>query len=135
MKHCVKHDELFEKKCKSCNREYQRKWFAENKEKQVSRVIRNRNSQKAKLRKILVEHFAENPCIDCGEADPIVLDFDHRDPSTKYKAVSEIYSNGMTAKRLREEIDKCDVRCANCHRRKTAKDFQNWRYLAFGERL
>lgn len=132
MKHCVKHDEHFEKKCKSCNREYQRKWFANNKERQIARVIDNRSKQKDKLREILIEHFLTHHCIVCGESDPIVLDFDHRDPETKYKSISEIYSSGMSIKCLREEIDKCDILCANCHRRKTAKQFNSWRHDLYG---
>lgn len=60
----------------------------------------------------------DNPCVDCGEADPIVLDFDHR--GDKVCAVSQMSGRGWSLRRLFAEIAKCDVRCANCHRRKTA---------------
>jgi hypothetical protein len=60
-------------------------------------------------------------CIDCGETDPIVLDFDHvRD--TKTSGISRMMRHYCTWEELEKEIAKCDVRCANCHRRKTAKE-------------
>ena len=62
-------------------------------------------------------------CADCGEKDPVVLEFDHvRD---KEKDVSLLLAGGYSLERILKEIDKCVIRCANCHRRKTAKD-QNW---------
>lgn len=51
--------------------------------------------------------------MDCGESDPVVLEFDHRDPSLKLGRVMEV-----TNMRLEDEVDKCDVRCANCHRKR-----------------
>ena len=66
-----------------------------------------------------------NPCVDCNEADPIVLEFDHRDDVEKIAEVGKLVANGYKWETIKEEIDKCDVRCANCHRRRTAKQF-NW---------
>lgn len=73
-------------------------------------------------RKYIYEYLASHPCIDCGEADPIVLEFDHV-RGDKLGPVSELMRNNGLEK-LKTEIDKCDVRCANCHRRKTAVDFK-----------
>jgi predicted HNH restriction endonuclease len=58
-------------------------------------------------------------CLRCGEDDPIALDFHHRDPATKVGEVN-LHSSRPTAevqRRLREEIAKCVVLCANCHRK------------------
>jgi hypothetical protein len=63
--------------------------------------------------------------VACGEADPVVLEFDHRDPAEKAERVSRLVSIGCSLARLRAEIEKCDVRCANCHRRRTAQQ-QAW---------
>jgi hypothetical protein len=65
----------------------------------------------------------ERGCRDCGERDPIVLDAHHRDPSTKndrlkHKNNAALYRLGWVA--LEEELRKCDVLCANCHRREWA---------------
>ena len=57
--------------------------------------------------------------MDCGERDPRVLDFDHlRDKS---ECVGALAAWGAPAGRLMAEIAKCEVRCANCHRRVTAR--------------
>lgn len=58
-------------------------------------------------------------CVDCGEADVAVLDFDHR--SDKTANVSTLARNECSLARLDAEIARCDVRCANCHRRRTAR--------------
>jgi hypothetical protein len=57
--------------------------------------------------------------IDCGESDPVVLDFDHRDRRAKFANVSDMLTYSI--KRVISEIAKCDVRCANDHRRRTKK--------------
>ncbi len=53
----------------------------------------------------------------CGITDPIVLDFHHRDPSEKKTNVARFGRGGWSLKRIDEEIAKCEVVCANCHRR------------------
>lgn len=58
-------------------------------------------------------------CVDCGNNDWKVLEFDHIDPNTKSNNVSNFYSNHYSLKRIKEEIKKCELRCANCHKIKT----------------
>ncbi|HEV2249988.1 MAG TPA: hypothetical protein VGT60_05735 [Candidatus Limnocylindria bacterium] len=55
----------------------------------------------------------------------IVLEFDHRDPRNKLGNVGTMMLSRRW-QRVRAEIEKCDVRCVNCHRRKTAVTL-NWR--------
>jgi len=59
----------------------------------------------------------------CGETDPLVLQFDHRDGTTKIDTVGTMV-NRANWNTLLAEIAKCDVRCANCHRLRTAQKFQ-----------
>jgi hypothetical protein len=66
--------------------------------------------------------------VDCGENDPVVLEFDHRDPEQKVETICGLLRNLADNHTLLTEIAKCDVRCANCHRRKTAKQF-GWHAL------
>lgn len=66
------------------------------------------------------EYLLKHPCVDCGETDPIVLEFDHRDGEEKDRAVAELISDNCGWAKILAEILKCEVRCANCHRRKTA---------------
>jgi hypothetical protein len=65
----------------------------------------------------LVEFFREHPCIDCGEIDPLVLEFDHLGDKNFNIAHGLRDRNWQT---VLDEIAKCDVVCANCHRRRTA---------------
>lgn len=57
--------------------------------------------------------------MDCGETDPVVLEFDHiRD---KRGDVTQMISGGLLWDTVEAEIAKCEVRCVNCHVRKSAK--------------
>lgn len=62
-------------------------------------------------------------CVDCGEKDALVLDFDHR--AEKVGAVTRL-ANSCSARRLEEEMAKCDVQCANCHAVRT-RGSASWR--------
>ena len=97
--------------------------YYKEKSKKYSKMIRDRN------KKIVCDYLSTHPCIDCGEKDIVVLDFDHRE--NKDIAISVAIVN-WSSNRLINEIKKCDVRCANCHRRKTAKDFNWWKQNKYG---
>lgn len=62
--------------------------------------------------------LAASACADCGEADASVLDFDH--VGRKSATIMRLARNEASLVRLRAEIAQCVVRCANCHRRRTA---------------
>lgn len=58
------------------------------------------------------------PCVDCGvQYPPYAMDFDHR--GDKRDAVAHMVSGRCSEQTLREEIAKCEVVCANCHRIRT----------------
>lgn len=88
----------------------------------MSRPLRDRNLA------FVREHLSSCSCVDCGEFDIVVLDFDHRDG--KSANVSRLTHSECSLARLDDEIAKCDVRCANCHRRKTAAEFGYYRHRA-----
>ena len=87
----------------------------------------NRSRNRAFVR----AHLSAHPCVDCGESDLAVLDFDHVG-GTKEVTVSLLL--GASIERLKAEIAKCEVRCGNCHRRKTVREC-NWWIHAAVERL
>ena len=115
-------------RCKSCNKLYQNKWWKENRQTQRVRVKANNARIVLRNRLWLVEYLSKHPCVDCNETDFIVLEFDHREQSTKTENIAVLVSYS-SLERLQEEVAKCDVRCANCHRRKTAKQFGYYSYL------
>lgn len=58
---------------------------------------------------------------ECKECKKIVLEFDHI--SNKNESISIMVKNRRPIETIQQEIDKCEVRCSNYHKRKTAKDF------------
>jgi hypothetical protein len=60
-----------------------------------------------------------HPCADCGESDARCLDFDHV-RGKKVCAISQMIGN-YSWESIEREIAKCEVRCANCHRKRTAE--------------
>jgi len=86
-----------------------RKHYEKNKEKYIAQAL----SKKIELREYVRKH-KENPCLDCGVQYPYyVMQFDHV-RGEKFKELSRLISHG-SKKRIDEEIQKCDLVCANCH--------------------
>jgi hypothetical protein len=84
-----------------------------------SRVPAHRPIQRRNLR-YLLDHLRQAACVGCGEADVLVLEFDHIGPKRGKGVVSlAFYEHSLTS--LQAEIDQCEVRCANCHRRQTIR--------------
>jgi len=72
---------------------------------------------KQQFKKRLAEIKTASGCVDCGEKNQIVLDFDHI-KDKKYN-VSRMIHDGFSWKAILNEIKKCEVVCANCHRIRT----------------
>ena len=113
--------------CRVCSNERSRQYYNENTDEHKLNIRKRNKLIIFDNRKKLFEFYKSNSCVDCGESDPIVLECDHK--SDKEFEVSKMVANGYSWDRIQKEIDKCNVRCANCHRRKTAIDF-GW-YKAF----
>lgn len=114
-------------KCKLCDRNRARKLYNNDPEcanKAIARKAIRIKDNKQKLLKILIN----SSCVICLEKDIVVLDFDHLDRSIKIDNVSNMVCQGLSWLKIEEEIKKCQILCANCHRRKTAKDLNLWRY-------
>lgn len=74
-------------------------------------------------RENLVRYLLHHPCTECGESDIRVLEFDHIDPKSKSFNIARSYQYASSWHQILLEIDKCRVLCANCHKRRTAKQF------------
>lgn len=118
-------------RCRTCTSEYGINHYNENKKEYVARVAKNNKRYKREAKEYVLKYLQENPCIDCGEDDPIVLDFDHR--GDKIKNIPRMLQNGTSLSTIKKEIAKCDVRCANCHRRKTAGERSIYKTLIMEE--
>lgn len=90
------------------------------------RKVRKRElSQRDIILQLVVSHLKKNPCKDCGEGDITVLTFDHV-RGIKKNDIGNMLRGKHSLSTVRNEIRKCDIRCANCHLRKTGKQF-GWR--------
>lgn len=85
------------------SREYHRVWKLKKKDENFWRIR---------------QYLQTHPCVDCGEKDPVVLDFDHKNPDEKVDSISHLRHGRATWEDIWAEIQKCEVRCANCHRKK-----------------
>jgi hypothetical protein len=104
-------------KCLECKREYDREYW--NKIKAEKGVRKNEMSKKNRQskRKYIIELLKKSKCVDCGNSDWRVLEFDHRDRKTKSFNLAS--STEFSIQKIQTEIDKCDIVCANCHNIRT----------------
>jgi hypothetical protein len=111
--------------CRKCQAAYRRAHYLANREDYIRREVARINAYRIENRALMLAYLLAHPCVDCGRTNPVMLDFDHRDPSTKKGNVSELAMR-KPWRLVLVEIAKCDVRCANCHLRRTALQ-NNWR--------
>lgn len=90
------------------------RWHYRHVEHNTQRTIDRRD----RLRAAVYEYKRDQcQCRRCGEGDPACLEFHHRDPDDKERAIGELITYGAGPEKLEAEIAKCDVLCANCHRK------------------
>lgn len=117
--------------CRECSHKRFQAYYQVNRDKQ-RKTVTERNRRVARENQVrLVEYLQQHPCVDCGEDDVVVLDLDHV-REDKHGAVSMMAGQGYSWSRIEKEIAKCDVRCANCHRRRTARQLGHFRAQFLG---
>lgn len=114
--------------CKLCTRLSIQSHYYGNREYYVKKAHRNNLKTREQVREYLWGYLSKHPCIDCEEKDILVLEFDHR--GDKFMDIGSMVSGRYALWKIAQEVAKCDVRCANCHRRKTALQ-QGWHKLNF----
>jgi hypothetical protein len=112
--------------CRPCCSEYGKEHYQRHRATYLGHTRTRQRVERPRNRQLIADHLARHRCVDCGESDPIVLEFDHRDPASKVEAVARLVHTGTNAA-LQAEIEKCDVRCGNCHRRKTLVQIRSYR--------
>jgi hypothetical protein len=95
------------------NREYFHKWYKANRKTQYKRIKGRQKELKRKLR----EYKKTLKCEICGESHPSCIDFHHKDPKRKEAAIHIVANKGWSWKKIMTEIEKCQIVCANCHRK------------------
>ena len=67
-----------------------------------------------KIREYIWEVKCNAKCLQCNFNHPAALVFHHRNPKDKRKPIGK--GKFCSIKQLKEEIEKCDILCSNCHR-------------------
>jgi hypothetical protein len=104
--------------CRPCRAAYKQEHYKAHRRRYIDQAQVRKRATAAERIAYLVAYLREHPCADCGEADPVVLEFDHlRDK--KFNISKGIRDRNWQC--VLDEIAKCEVVCANCHRRRTAR--------------
>ena len=108
----------FQTECKECHKIYIREHYKQNKEYYIAKAAEGKRN----LRNKIAAYKEANPCEDCQKFFPACcMDFDHIDPKLKISSVSFMAKAG-NSKAILEEMAKCRLLCACCHRIRTHKN-------------
>lgn len=110
--------------CREHHREYTREHYNLNKQYYKDKA----NARKALVRQTnrikLIDYLSCHPCVDCENDDVEVLQFDHEDATIKSYDISKMLDHKWLS--ILAEIEKCQIRCANCHMKRTRRQFGYW---------
>ncbi len=105
--------------CRACIKLIHRDWYERNKERHYGNVQKRRKVLSDEIVRRLTAYLKAHPCVDCGAANPLVLSIEDRQGETGF-SLRERLTEGATWTALRPELEKCEVRCANCRCLRTA---------------
>lgn len=115
--------------CKECYKEHRKTFYAEHYEKYKpiyrKRAQARREMLRTEFREGILTYLTNKSCVICGESDIRTLEFDHLNPSEKLFSISQAVKLGYRWPKVIEEIKKCRILCANCHKKHTAMQ-SNW---------
>mgnify|MGYP001578376290 CR=1 FL=1 len=128
--HCTSHGRpRVNSWCKRCNSDHTRLRYRQLSPEAKKDMVERNEQRRREQMVFLLNYLAKHGCADCREDDPVVLEFDH---VTGKKANISAIVGSWSYKRLKTEISKCEIRCANCHARKTAQQLGYYKYASFG---
>ncbi len=104
-------DRYHSEEYKEYQRNYQRGWHQRNKAKRLARIY----EKKAATYEYVQNIKSQLCCVDCGERHPAALQFHHLNAEDKQFNISDAVRRGTSLDRIKKEISKCIVLCANCH--------------------
>ena len=86
-----------------------------------------------KFQKFLYEFLTINSCVDCSEKNLLVLDFDHVFGKKEFN-IGKSAHNSKNLDQIKKEIEKCEIRCRNCHAKRHHEEINSYRWKFFNER-
>lgn len=100
--------------CKPCRRSTNRTYYEASKETQNPKRRLTKQALIDTNQALMVEYLRSHPCVDCGNGDIRVLEFDHVRGDKSFNISTKLRDVAWASLLL--EIEKCEVRCANCHK-------------------
>lgn len=86
---------------------------------QKTKQLDRQKDKRSKMRAHIQQSKTDIPCMDCGHTYPyFVMEFDHRPDEIKLYNISDV-NNIPSMDALIDEMAKCDIVCANCHKYRT----------------
>lgn len=115
--------------CKECYKAHRKTYSAEHYKKYGDAYRARAKIRRMKIRRELqvnlINYLSNKSCAQCKEADIRVLEFDHINPKEKQFNIARAISDGLKWEVIEDEISRCQVLCANCHKKRTASQY-NW---------
>ena len=102
-------------RCRECRLEEARQYYALNSDKLKNQINSSRKARMLVVTNKIGEYLSSHPCVGCGNKDIRVLDFDHTEGFEKISDISSLLRNYSSWETILNEIQKCEVRCKNCH--------------------
>lgn len=103
----------YNRKWRAKNPDYLKEYYTENKEK----FRKHNKTNKRRNAEYIQEAKRDGKCVRCGWNDhPCALDFHHIDPANKITEIANMIRGGSSIQKIQEEMNKCVLVCANCHR-------------------
>lgn len=98
-------------------REYLKQYRSDYKKTEKGREVNLKATRdhRERRRQWLFEYKQSVSCVYCGESNPLCLDLDHVDHSTKKGTPGKMFINGTNWNDVMSELDKCQPVCRNCH--------------------
>src|SRR5258706_1151622 len=113
--------------CKYCQARANKLHYQNNKQAYLDRAKARNSRVIEENQRRLYTYLSQHPCVDCGQTDVRVLEFDHV-RGQKVDSIARLVRLGISWTTIEAEIGKCEVRCANCHRIKTNERGGWWRF-------
>ena len=113
-----KHKNQRDSFCRPCRSAYGKEHYQANKARYIAQAAIVSQRRRLERTRWLLDFFQSNPCSDCGETDPVVLEFDHLGDKT-FDIGTGMHDRNWES--VLAEIAKCEVVCSNSHRRRTAR--------------
>lgn len=107
--------------CKQCKRAYNKTHYKNNLTRYLQNSKKHQGSAKKRQKQFIDAYLSGKVCVDCGEGRLPVLQFDHVRGEKLFcvrtwnKNKNPDRKNYHTLEEIKREIEKCDVRCSNCH--------------------